>query len=147
MIDLGKIVRIVVGGTFTIILLCVLFSLSGCRLQKPAATQPVTPAHVENNDSSNYKYIHDTTYVDRWHTKWQKGDTVFIHDSIYVYVGKKEENNTAVNKSSSDTIPVEVEKQLTKNQQFLIRSGIACWVILALLLLAVIVGIVLKFAK
>ena len=147
MLNIGKIVRIVVGGTITILLLFVLFNLTGCGHLKPVVT--TTPSHTERTDSTNTRYIHDTTYIDRWHTRYQRGDTVFLHDSVYVFQGKEKADTVYVARQITDTITniVEVEQQLTKNQQFLIRSGIACWVILALLLLAVIVGIVLKFAK
>ena len=88
----------------------------------------------------------DTIYRDRWHKEYQKGDTVFIHDSIdrwhnrYVYI------HDSIDNSRTDTVwqQVPVEK---KQNMFLRNSGIALWVILTLAFVAMIIGIVIKFAK
>ena len=47
-------------------------------------------------------------------------------------------------KNSREQVPVEVEK---KGSAFLRNSGIALWVIIALIIAGVVIGIILKFAK
>lgn len=99
-----------------------------------------------SHDSIRTEYVHDSVYIDRWHKEIQKGDTIYIHDSIdrwrnkYVYI------HDSIDNSRTDTIyqNVEIEK---KGSAFLRNSGIALWVLIALFILAVIVGVVLKFAK
>jgi hypothetical protein len=88
----------------------------------------------------------DTIYRDRWHKEYQKGDTVFIHDSIdrwhkkYIYL------HDSINNSRTDTIyqQIQVEK---KGSAFLRNSGIALWILIALFVVSVIIGIIIKFAK
>ena len=108
---------------------------------------PTLPVAVHSNNDSIRKELRiDTIYQDRWHTKYQKGDTVFIHDSIdrwhnkYVYI------HDSIDNSRTDTIykPVPVEKQY---KSFLVNSGVALWVIVTLFVLSVIIGIVIKIAK
>ena len=115
----------------------------GCK-----SVMPALPTNISNrtSDSVRTELRIDTIYQDRWHKEYQKGDTVFIHDSIdrwhnkYVYI------HDSIDNSRTDTIyqQVQVEK---KGSAFLRNSGIALWVIIGLILLAVIAGIFVKFAK
>ena len=105
-----------------------------------------TNSHDSSRDSIRTEYVHDSVYIDRWHTQYMKGDTCYIHDSIdrwrnkYVYI------HDSIDNSRIDTIyqTVQVEKPY---KQFLVNSGIALWVLLVLLVIAIIIGIVIKFAK
>lgn len=47
-------------------------------------------------------------------------------------------------RSKKEQVPVYIEKE---QSQFLVNSGIALWVLIALFIIAVIIGIVIKFAK
>ena len=115
----------------------------GC---KTLPTPPVTNTHENERDSVRTEYIHDSIYTDRWHTKYIKGDTVYIHDSIYCWNGQYKNIHDSIDNSRIDTIyqQVEVEKQ---GSAFLQRSGIALWIIIALIILGVVVGIIIKVAK
>ena len=105
-----------------------------------------TNTHKDSHDSIRTEYVHDSVYIDRWHTQYMKGDTCYIHDSIdrwrnkYVYI------HDSICNSRIDTVyqKVEIEK---KGSAFLRNSGIALWVLIALFVIAVIIGIVLKFAR
>lgn len=117
--------------------------LTGCK------TLPQTPlpsTHDHHGDSVHTEYVHDSIYIDRWHTQYQKGDTVFIHDSIFRDRWHKTNIHDSIYISNTDTIyqTVEIEK---KGSAFLRNSGIALWVLIGLMVIAVIIGIVLKFAK
>ena len=123
-----------------IILLLMLLAMAGCKQQQ----LPILPTNSAQRDSVRIEIQHDSVYIDRWHSIYTKGDTVYIHDSIFRDRWKF--RHDSIYFASTDTIyqQVVVEKQ---GSQFLRNSGIALWVLLGLLLLAVIVGIVLKFAK
>lgn len=121
----------------------IVLAFVGCK-----SVTPAVPTNTSNrtSDSVRTELRIDTIYQDRWHKEYQKGDTVYIHDSIdrwhnkYVYI------HDSIDNSRTDTIyqPVEIEK---KGSAFLRNSGIALWVIIGLILLAVIGGIFVKFAK
>lgn len=123
---------------------CVLFLLVSCRTAK-VVTVPVERVRTE--------YVHDTIqrtdsiWRDRWHTMWAKGDTVYIHDSIFV--GEYRNVEQTNDRTLHDSIPVikEVEVPVPEEHGFLWRSGVALWVIVALIVLAGVIGIILKFAK
>jgi len=66
---------------FELIVFAVLFllmiSLSGCKTISPVVAIP-------HNDSIvlRYEYLHDSIYIDRIHFEKQKGDTVFLRDTV-----------------------------------------------------------------
>ena len=109
---------------------------------------PALPTNVSSSDSSNNhtELRIDTVYRDRWHTEYMRGDTLIIHDSIDRWRIREVYIHDSIDNSRIDTIyqQVQVEK---KGSAFLRNSGIALWVLIALAVLAAIVGIVLKFAK
>lgn len=146
-LPLFNILRYTIGILFLTFLAWLMLS---CKSSQVPMVVQQQATHTELKDSTNSKYHRDSIFVDRWHTIYTKGDTVYIHDSIFLFKGKEANDTIYIKVTTTDTIPAEpviIEKQPTKNDIFLRRSGIALWVILALLLLSVIVGIVLKFAK
>ena len=80
------------------------------------------------------KEVHDSTYIDRWHTEYQKGDTIFITDEVTKIVTKIKIDTayTYVEKPVvvSKTETVEVEKPLRWWQKMLIWTGVAAVVVL-----------------
>ena len=126
-----------------IIMAMTVLAFVGCKTPTPSIP---TNSHRDSGDSIRKELRVDTIYQDRWHTKYMKGDTVFIHDSIdrwhnkYVYI------HDSIDNIRIDTIyqPVQVEKQY---KAFLVNSGVALWVIVTLFVLSVIIGIVIKIAK
>ena len=120
-----------------------LLAFVGCK-----SSVPVIPGgvHLQTHDSVRTEHVHDSIYIDRWHTKWIKGDTVYIHDSIYLSKWKHDSIFVNTGDHTIDTIyqTVEMEKQY---KAFLVNSGIALWVIIALIILGVVVGIIIKVAK
>lgn len=117
-----------------------LLLMTGCKTQQ----LPQLPTNTSQRDSVRIEYKYDSVYTDRWHTQYIKGDTVFIHDSVWR--DRWHFKHDSIYYASTDTIyqQIQVEK---KGSTFLRNSGIALWFILALFILATIVGIVLKFAK
>lgn len=109
---------------------------------------PALPTNVSSSDSNNNHKEQriDTVYRDRWHTEYMRGDTLIIHDSIDRWRIRNVYIHDSIYNSRIDTIyqQVQVEK---KGSAFLQNSGIALWVLIALFVIAAIIGIVLKFAK
>ena len=101
-------------------LLCAVTCLSSCKQTE------YIPIH---DTTYTVREVHDSTYIDRWHTRTINGDTVFIHDSIFEShvewlhdtLRMKEEVPVEVPK----TVVKEVEKKLSWLQQTLIYIGIA----------------------
>ena len=128
-------------------MLCLLAGY-GCKTQ--TVVVPVKQTHSETNDSTQKEYIHDSIYIDRWHTIEKRGDTTILHDSIFFYRYKFIHDSIYIQKEIRDTVPsdpVIIEKPLTNNQIFLQRCGIAFWVLLVIFIIVIAIGIWLKFAK
>ena len=122
----------------------ILLAFIGCKSMPQLPTPSGT--HESSRDSIRTELRIDTIYQDRWHNVYMKGDTVFVHDSIDRWRIHEVYIHDSIDNSRIDTVyqKIEIEKQ---GSVFLRNSGIALWVILAIIFLAVIVGIVLKFAK
>lgn len=58
---------------------CIAISAVSCRSTAEIVKEVPVPVH---DTAYIAKIQHDSTYIDRWHTQWLSGDTVFIHDSI-----------------------------------------------------------------
>lgn len=81
-------------GFCSVVALCLLFT--GCKALKQTVEVPV----YVHDTAYLAKEVHDSTYIDRWHTIEVKGDTVFvtneqitvklrtITDTAYKYVEK-----------------------------------------------------------
>ena len=67
-----------------------------------------------------------------------------MRDSIYFYKWRNKHDSIYINNTDTIYQQVVVEK---KGSAFLRNSGIALWVLIGLLVVAVIIGIILKFAK
>ena len=118
---------------------CLLLACAGCKTPTPSLQ---TNSH--SRDSVRIEYKHDSIWNDRWHTIYTKGDTVYIHDSVSV--DRWHTKHDTITNNRTDTIyrQIQVEK---KGSAFLRNSGITLWVLIALFIASVIIGIIIKFAK
>lgn len=110
--------------------------LSSCKVLKKTVEIPV----YIHDTTYTAKEVHDSTYIDRWHTVEVKGDTIFVTnemtkskivtkiDTAYRYIEKPVV--TTVTKT------VEVAKPLSWWQKALMWSGVAALVVLLAVLLA-----------
>ena len=134
---------------FAILIVC----FASCKAYYPLPSNTSTQQH----DSVRTEYVHDSIYIERVRNIYTKGDTVYIHDSIFVANTSKEVKHDSIHIHHTDTIhkvyppdkhPTSTrETTLSKGTVFLRNSGIALWVILSILFVAIIIGITLKFAK
>lgn len=87
--------------------------LAGCNAVKQTVEVPV----YIHDTTQIVREVHDSTYIDRWHTVYQKGDTIFVTDEVTKIVTKIKidtaykyiEKPVIISKTET----VEVEKPLT----------------------------------
>jgi len=84
-------------GRIGLIGLICLIGLSGCKNWRTITVEK--PVYIHDT-TQMVKEVHDSTFIDRWHTIYQKGDTVYITnnqitvkyrtitDTAYKYVEK-----------------------------------------------------------
>lgn len=99
-----------------------------------------------SHDSVRTELRIDTIYQDRWHKEYQKGDTLYIHDSIDRWRVREVYIHDSIDNSRCDTIinTVEVEKPY---KEFLVRSGVAFWILLVFVIVCIGAGITLKIKR
>ena len=101
-----------------------LIGLVGCKTVKQTVDVPV----YVHDTAYLAKEVHDSTYIDRWHTEYQKGDTIYITDEVTKIVTKIKIDTAYkyVEKpvTISKTETVEVKKPLTWWQKTLMGMGV-----------------------
>lgn len=110
--------------------------LSSCKVLKKTVEVPV----YIHDTTYTAKEVHDSTYVDRWHTVEVKGDTVYVRDS-HMSVTYRTITDTAykyIEKPVTVTVEQikEVAKPLSWWEKALMWSGVAVLVVLLTVLLA-----------
>ena len=133
----------ILRAIIVLLMACMALVFAGCKSKAPAIP---TNVHENTSDNTRIEYRTDTCYRDRWHTEYMRGDTCFIHDSIDRWKIREVYIHDSIDNSRIDTIcqKVEVEKEYSA---FLVKSGVAFWILLVLVVLGVIAGIIFKFAK
>lgn len=103
--------------------------LVGCKGLKTTVEVPV----YIHDTSYIAKEVHDSTFIDRWHTIYQKGDTIFITNEVTKIVTKIKTDTAYkyIEKpvTISKTETVEVKKPLTWWKKTLLYSGAAVWIL------------------
>lgn len=133
------------------IMMAISLMVVGCKTLPPTITNATSTSSHRDSIAEKTIYIHDTTYIDRYHSVITSNDTVYIRDSIYIYVEKDMQQHDTVYVSKTDTIQIEqikteyqeVEKPIAP---FVRNSCIALWVIIGVAVLALVSWIVWKFA-
>lgn len=106
---------------YFVIGLILLTALAGCSRKTVA---PIAePVYI--HDTIEMVRVHDSSYIDRWHTQWLSGDTVFIHDSIDRWHSVVKNDTTWMYREVPvlQKVPTEVEKKLNWWQKFQMRVG------------------------
>lgn len=106
------------------ILLMSAICFCGCKSWHKVVEVPV----YIHDTAYTVKELHDSTYIDRWHTIYQNGDTVRMRDSIvmYRYLIKTDTAYKVVEKPVivSKTETVEVKRPLSWWQKTFIGIGV-----------------------
>ena len=101
-----------------------LLTMVGCKSVKQTVEVPV----YIHDTTQTVRELHDSIYIDRWHTEYQKGDTIYITDEVTKIVTKivRDTAYKYVEKpvTISKTETVEVKKPLTWWQKTLMGMGI-----------------------
>lgn len=92
----------------------------------------VLPSLQPNTDSTriHYQTLYDSIWVDRWHVIKEKGDTIWIHDSIFIE--KWREKNTRDTICVRDSIPYEVPKYIRQRNGYDRFTATGFWIMIAL---------------
>lgn len=110
--------RVLLGG------FCLLLLATSCHQLKQTVEVPV----YVHDTTFVAKEIHDSTYIDKWHTIYINGDTVRLHDSVVVfrYKLKTDTSYIYVEKPVTTTVTetVEVKKPLYWWQKTFIAIGV-----------------------
>lgn len=101
-----------------------LIGLVGCKTVKETVEVPV----YIHDTTQTVRELHDSIYIDRWHTEYQKGDTIYITDEVTKTVTKivRDTAYKYIEKpvTISKTETVEVKKPLTWWQKTLMGIGV-----------------------
>ena len=108
----------------SVVALCLF--LTGCKTVKQTVEVPV----YVHDTTYVAKEVHDSTFIDRWHTEYQKGDTIFITNEVTKIVTKIK-TDTAYKYIEkpvvvSKTETVEVKKPLSWWQKTFVWIGVLC---------------------
>lgn len=97
--------------------------LSSCKVLKKTVEVPV----YIHDTTYTAKEVHDSTYVDRWHTVEVKGDTVYVRDS-HMSVTYRTITDTAYKYIEKPvTVTVEQIKEVAKPLSWWLRSRSSCY--------------------
>ena len=98
--------------------------LFGCKGIKQVVEVPV----YVHDTTAVLKEVHDSTYIDRWHTEYLKGDTVFVTNEVTKtkFVTKTDTAYRYIERpiTVTRTETVEVEKRLHWWQKGLMWMGV-----------------------
>jgi len=83
--------------------------LTACK-----TTQPVMLPQTHDSIVIRTEYRVDSVWRDRWHTERIKGDTVYIHDSIFMGEYKNKDKSDTI--CVRDSIPYPVEVPVIKKE-------------------------------
>ena len=99
-----------------------LLASTGCSRKTTVPT--VEPVYIHDT-TETVRMVHDSAYVDRWHTQWLSGDTIFIHDSIDRWHSVKVHDTLSLYREVPvmQKVPVYVEKKLTVWQKTALWFG------------------------
>lgn len=116
---------------FATILVALFLSFVCCK-----TLTPIIPQTQRDSVHTRTELRVDTFWRDRWHTEKIKGDTVFIHDSIYFENIKYRDRVDSVVVRDSIPYPVEVPVRIRNNYDKFTASGF--WVFVGIMFLYIV---------
>lgn len=140
---------------FRFIVILAVFGMVGCATARPTITNTSNHEQEHTNLQSHNERVIDSTLIDKLREVIVRNDTVYIHDSIYIfrwrdrYVGDTIHDTLYIERT--DTIyqpvrlevPVEVDKPIAP---FVRNSCIVLWSMIAVAILVLIGWVMAKFA-
>lgn len=114
-----------------VVLIALFLSFVGCNTLKP----PI-PKTQRDSVHTRKELRVDTFWRDRWHTEKTKGDTVFVHDSIYFENIKYRDRVDSIIVCDSVPYPVEVPIRIRNAYDKFTARGF--WIYTAMILIGLI---------
>ena len=123
----------------------------GCASSRPIIGESSNHEREQINNKSHVEYTTDSTLIDRLREVITRNDTVFIHDSIYIYKLRDQHVTDTVHDTlyinHTDTIRLTITNEVEKPiAPFVRKSCIALWVIIGVAIFALIGWIAWNFA-
>ena len=129
--DPKDIIGAILGAIFIILLAGF---VSSCKVQS------FTQTHENDSIVTKTEYKWDSVYIDRYHTIFQKGDTIYKTDSIFIDRWHKAEK--------ADTVYIDKEQTIVQEVKYIPDfykgSTIALWVLIAAIVIYIVLRIILK---
>ena len=112
------------------LLIFIVLCFCGCKTLPP-------PIPTTSRDSTHTRIETrvDTFWRDRWHTEKQRGDTIFIHDSIYLEKIKYRDRVDSVIVCDSVPYPVEVAVPVRERNRYDKFTARGFWVLVCMVML------------
>lgn len=92
-----------------------LLALAGCRTVRVVEQVPV---HIHDTLSQKV-FLHDSIYIDRWHTVEMKGDTIYVTDQVT--------KTKIVTKTDTAYRYIERPVTVTRTEQVEVKKPLAWW--------------------
>lgn len=110
------------------VLVALFLSFIGCK-----TLPPIIPQTQRDSTHTRIETRVDTFWRDRWHTEKQRGDTIFIHDSIYLENIKYRDRVDSIVVRDSIPYPVEVPVRVRNGYDKFTARGF--WVFIGIIFL------------
>lgn len=125
----------------------------GCATERPTSTK--SSNYQQDHSNKHTSKVTDSTLIDRLREVIIRNDTVYIHDSIYIFKWRDRQvidsihDTLYIEQRDSVFVPVEIEKIVEVDKPipaFVRNSCIALWSIVGVAILALVVWIAWSFA-
>lgn len=109
----------------------------------------VLPSLQPNTDSTHvhYQTLYDSIWVDRWHVIKEQGDTIYVHDSIFIEKWREKHTHDTICVRDSIAYPVEVVKEVRKRNGYDRFTARGFWIMIALAIGYIALRIYLRFKR
>lgn len=112
----------------------------GCSPKVQPSLRPTT-----DSTRIHYQTQYDSIWIDRWHVIKEKGDTIWIHDSIFIE--KWREKHTRDTICVRDSVPYEVPKYIRQRNNYDRFTATGFWIMIALAIGYIALSIYLRFKR
>lgn len=128
-----------------------MITMIGCASSRPIIGESSNHEREHSNNKSHVEHTTDSTLIDRLREVITRNDTVFIHDSIYIYKLRDRNVTDTVHDTlyinNTDTIRLTITNEVEKPiAPFVRNSCIALWVIIGVAILVLVGWIWFSFA-
>lgn len=132
-------------------MILLLITMIGCASSRPIMNESSTHEREQSNNKTHVEHTTDSTLIDRLREVITRNDTVFIHDSIYIYKLRDRQITDTVHDTlyinNTDTIRLTITNEVEKPiAPFVRNSCIALWVIIGVAILALVGWVWFSFA-